>query len=244
MTFYCKKKGFTRSFSTYKQADFNNYLNKSSLLWLPLHMQSNSTFSPLQFAKNKNAEFYKVLRQRVNSYFKTRNISRHANASMVFKTVVMVALYLTPLHNHNNIRNWILVGASALGYYGCWNGWLWSVSNARCESWCVFENPAVNSFIGKILIILAGNPCQLGIQHNVLHHTYTNVSNYDEDIAPPPAILRFSPHTKRYKIHRFQHFYAYFFYGLMTITWFINKDYEQAFRYKKMGLLETQGLTF
>tara|TARA_Y100000589_G_scaffold260897_1_gene250938 strand:- start:15 stop:608 length:594 start_codon:yes stop_codon:yes gene_type:complete len=29
----------------------------------------------------------------------------------------------------------------------------------------------------------------------------------------------------------------------MTITWFINKDYEQALRYNKMDLLKTQGLT-
>ena len=72
------------------------------------------------------------------------------------------------------------------------------------------KSPLVNNIIGKVLVLL-GERRELEIQHNVLHHTYTNVNNMDEDIAPPPFILRFSPHTKRLKIHRFQHVYAYFF---------------------------------
>ena len=206
-------------------------------------MQSQSTFAPLKFAKSKNSIFYKVLRQRVNEYFKKENISRHANASMVFKTVCMVTLYLAPfiLIVTLNISSWAVLflwAIMGLGMAGCGLSVMHDANHGAYS-----KNPAVNNFISKILIILAGNPSNWRIQHNVLHHTYTNVSNYDEDIAPPPAILRFSPHTKRYKIHRFQHFYAYFFYGLMTITWFINKDYEQALRYNKMDLLKTQGLT-
>jgi len=204
-------------------------------------MQSQSTFAPLKFAKSKNSIFYKVLRQRVNEYFKKENISRHANASMVFKTICMVTLYLAPfiLIVTLNISSWavlLLWAVMGMGMAGCGLSVMHDANHGAYS-----KNPAVNNFISKILIILAGNPANWRIQHNVLHHTYTNVSNYDEDIAPPPAILRFSPHTKRYKIHRFQHFYAYFFYGLMTITWFINKDYEQALRYNKMDLLKTQG---
>jgi linoleoyl-CoA desaturase len=65
----------------------------------------------------------------------------------------------------------------------------------------------------------------------------------DEDIDPG-IIMRFSPHQKRYWMHRFQFIYAWFFYGLMTIMWFVNKDYVQAARYKKMGLMASQNISF
>ena len=207
-------------------------------------MQGQSNFSPLQFTKSKNAEFYKVLRQRVNEYFKKENISRHANPKMVFKTICMIALYTAPfvLILTLNIQSWAVLSLWAVmgvGMAGCGLSIMHDANHGAYS-----KSPAVNSFIGRILVLLAGNPANWRIQHNVLHHTYTNVTNYDEDIAPPPAILRFSPHTKRYKIHRFQHFYAYFFYGLMTMMWFVSKDYTQAMRYKKLDLLKTQGLTF
>jgi len=40
----------------------------------------------------------------------------------------------------------------------------------------------VNSFISYILEIIGGYTVNWRIQHNVLHHTYTNVSGLDEDI--------------------------------------------------------------
>ena len=53
-------------------------------------------FSDIKFARNHNEEFYKVLRQRVNEYFKENNITRYANGMMVFKTIFMFTLYFTP----------------------------------------------------------------------------------------------------------------------------------------------------
>ncbi|HHB52036.1 MAG TPA: acyl-CoA desaturase, partial [Saprospiraceae bacterium] len=80
------------------------------------------------------------------------------------------------------------------------------------------------------------------IQHNVLHHSYTNIDGYDEDIQN--NLMRFTPNQKIRKIYRFQAFYAPFFYALMSIYWFVSKDFEQLVRYQKKGLLSGQGLTF
>ena len=87
-------------------------------------MQGQSNFSPLQFTKSKNAEFYKVLRQRVNEYFKKENISRHANPKMVFKTICMIALYTAPfvLILTLNIQSWAVLSLWAVmgvGMAGC-----------------------------------------------------------------------------------------------------------------------------
>ncbi|MCF8268498.1 MAG: fatty acid desaturase, partial [Crocinitomicaceae bacterium] len=76
---------------------------------------------------------------------------------------------------------------------------------------------------------------------NVLHHTFTNVEGFDEDIDAPVKLLRFSPHTEWRPVHKYQYLYAWFFYSMMTIMWFATKDYKQARRYSKMGLVSSQG---
>mgnify|MGYP001215201712 FL=1 len=207
-------------------------------------MKGEKAFNSVQFSKTDNAEFYKVLRRRVNEYFKKGNISRHANGSMVFKTICMMSLYLTPfiLILVLNLNAWwylLLWFVMGVGMAGVGLSVMHDANHGAYS-----KNPLVNNIIGKVLVLLGGNDTNWRIQHNVLHHTYTNISNLDEDIAPPSFILRFSPHTKRTKIHRFQHIYAYFFYGLMTMMWFLSKDYVQARRYKEMDLVKTQGLTY
>ena len=102
---------------------------------------------------------------------------------------------------------------------------------------------SVNKWLGKIINIVGGYAPTWKIQHNVLHHTYTNIEGYDEDIAPP-KFLRFSPNAEHKKIHKFQHLYAWFFYGLMTFSWITAKDFRQLFRYKKMDLTKTENTKF
>ena len=54
-----------------------------------------SNFKAVKFDTNKS-EFAKVLRKRVNQYFKEKKISKHSNFNMVTKTVFMMSLYLIP----------------------------------------------------------------------------------------------------------------------------------------------------
>ncbi|HHB52229.1 MAG TPA: acyl-CoA desaturase, partial [Saprospiraceae bacterium] len=51
----------------------------------------------VKFNTNNQSEFYKELRNRVNHYFKERNISKYANFNMKIKTVFMLSLYFVPL---------------------------------------------------------------------------------------------------------------------------------------------------
>lgn len=202
-------------------------------------MQINS----IKFSGNHNEEFYKVLRKRVNAYFKTNNISRYANGKMVIKTIFMIALYVVPYVLLLTLDNpiwlelllWISMGFGMAGIG------LSVMHDANHGAYSKKE--WVNKLIGKIIWVLGGSDVNWRIQHNVLHHTYTNVSGMDEDINPG-VVMRFSPHEKRRKLHRFQHIYAWFLYGLMTLMWFVSKDYRQAARYKKKGLMQTQKVTY
>jgi len=93
----------------------------------------------------------------------------------------------------------------------------------------------VNKLMGGSIYILAGNVYNWQVQHNVLHHTYTNVHGHDEDITVG-EIVRFTPETRWRKFHRFQHIYSFFLYGLLTINWAITTDFRQSRKYLKQKL--------
>lgn len=197
----------------------------------------------VKFAKDHNEAFYKELRKRVNGYFKEKNISRYANANMVLKTVFMVSLYIVPFvlmltivtNPWISLLMWLLMGFGMAGVG------LSIMHDANHGAYSKRE--WINKTFGFFINFVGGSDINWKIQHNVLHHTYTNVDGMDEDINAG-AILRFSPHQKRLKAHRFQQYYAWFFYALMTVSWFLVKDYKQIVRYKNMGLISTQGTSF
>ena len=63
--------------------------------------------------------------------------------------------------------------------------------------------------MGGSIYILAGNVYNWQVQHNVLHHTYTNILGHDEDLEAG-RILRFSTKSKWHRFHKFQHYYSVF----------------------------------
>jgi linoleoyl-CoA desaturase len=63
----------------------------------------------------------------------------------------------------------------------------------------------------------------------VLHHTYTNVFEVDEDIETK-FIIRLSPYAELKKIHKYQHIYAFALYSFMTFS-MLFKDFIKVFRY-------------
>jgi linoleoyl-CoA desaturase len=97
----------------------------------------------------------------------------------------------------------------------------------------------VNNLLGFSLNLVGGNALNWKIQHNVLHHTYTNIHDVDEDISPR-GVLRMTPHGEWKGIHKFQHVYAWPLYGLLTLIWVIAKDFVRIVRYHKDGMLKKQ----
>ncbi len=95
----------------------------------------------------------------------------------------------------------------------------------------------VNRYLGYTMNLIGANAAVWKIQHNVLHHTYTNIDHADDDLNVP-FFLRFSPHAKRYWLHRYQHFYVWIFYGLSTLSWVTVKDFIRINRYRNMGFLK------
>ncbi|GLB50543.1 fatty acid desaturase [Neptunitalea sp. Y10] len=93
----------------------------------------------------------------------------------------------------------------------------------------------INKAMGASIYILAGNVYNWKVQHNVLHHTYTNIHGHDEDLDAG-RIIRFTEHAKWQRFHRFQHLYSILLYGLLTLNWAITTDIRQMRRYIKRKL--------
>lgn len=193
----------------------------------------------LRFAKDRQ-DFFVTLNKRVNEYFKTNNISRHANAEMIVKTVFMFALYFVPfvlMLTGTVTGTWPLIGMCVLMGAGVAGIGLSIMHDANHGAYS--GKPWLNNLIGYSLNIVGGNAFNWKIQHNVLHHTYTNVYDADEDISPR-GVLRMSPHSEWKAMHRFQHVYAWFVYGLMTFVWVLFKDFARIIVYHKEGLIKKQ----
>lgn len=193
----------------------------------------------LQFAKER-PEFFSTLSQRVNGYFKTNNIDRTANSEMVIKTIFMFSLYFTPyflIIGGVTTNLWILFGLCILMGFGKAGIGLSIMHDANHGA---YSNKAwVNTFLGYSLNLVGAHMMNWKIQHNVLHHTYTNVHDADEDISPR-GVLRLSPESKWRRIHQFQHIYGWLLYGLMTLVWTFTKDFYRVFKYQQEGLLKKQ----
>ncbi len=159
---------------------------------------------------------------------------------MVVKTVFMLSLFILPILSIIIIpfqSTWILFGLyilSGIGMAGIGMGVMHDANHGSYSS-----NSKVNKVLGLTLNLVGANASIWKLQHNVLHHSFTNIHEGDDDINTPP-FLKFSPDRPNRKIHRYQHFYTWFFYALATISWVTSKDFVRVKRYYDFGLIRTK----
>lgn len=201
------------------------------------HIKNNSINNP-NFSRTINSDFSRTLRRRVNIYFKTNNTARNANTSMVVKTVIMLALFFVPLAilcTGMVTQTWLLFLLYILSGFGMSGIGMGVMHDAIHGSYS--KNKKINRLLGYSFNLIGGNSSIWRIQHNMLHHTYTNIDHHDDDLNSP-FFLRFSPHAKHYWVHQFQHIYIWFFYGISTISWITSKDFVRLNRYRDMGFFD------
>ena len=197
----------------------------------------------IRFSNQNRPEFISELRNNVHKYFADNNISKHADYRMVIKTVFMLCLYLIPLGLlisgviHSLGVMYLLWFVMAFGMSGIGLSIMHDANHGAYST-----NKRVNKWLGSTINFVGGYDINWIIQHNVLHHSFTNIHGHDEDISQP--ILRLSPAQEYKPKYRLQAYYATFVYGLMTIFWLLAKDIRQLLDYNKRGLLKGQKKTF
>ncbi|MEI8279096.1 MAG: acyl-CoA desaturase [Bacteroidota bacterium] len=198
----------------------------------------------VKFPPRGPESFYDAIQVKVNEYFKTHHTKGQANNTMRLKTLIMLSLYFIPFI-------FIVTGLAAFSLWLFYGLWLLMglglvgigasvMHDSNHGSYSV--NKSTNKLLGRTLNLVGGYDVTWRIQHNVLHHTFTNVTGLDEDIDAS-VLVRMSPHKPLRGFHRYQYIYAWFLYSLMTIMWVTIKDYKLLFRYDRNDLLRKEKTT-
>lgn len=186
-------------------------------------------------------DFYKELRQRVNEYFEGNGLKRTGNLNMYLKTVFILL--------------WLAISYIFLVFFSE-SVWMAVISAAALSQGFVLvgfnimhdanhgsysKNRKLNNILGFTLDLIGGSSVLWKQKHNILHHTYTNISGLDEDIESN-GLLRLSPNQEWKSWHRFQYLYAFPVYSLLTISWILFSDFKKFFR-RRIGEYQLKHIT-
>jgi linoleoyl-CoA desaturase len=192
------------------------------------------------FSSTCKTDFYSILRERVNSYFQESQLSQYGGHRQILKTICLLSLLFIPygliLSGHFSLL--VMLGLSAIMGLAIAGLGMAVMHDANHGSYS--SHPIISKITGFLVysIIIGGNPITWKIQHNILHHRYTNIYGKDEDLDPY-GTMRFTPNANHKFFYRFQHLYAMALYGLLTLIWVLHKEFFQLRRYRKMGLIKS-----
>ena len=206
----------------------------SIFLLINKQLNMNQRLIP-RFSRKESKMFFQTLNQRVNQYFKEKKIAKTGNWKLYLKTIVMFTILIAPfvLILSLNINDWFKLLLTILIGIGMAGVGMNVMHDGNHGSFSKY--PWINKLMGSSIYMLAGNVFNWKIQHNVLHHTYTNIKDHDEDLEAG-VVLRFSKHAEWKPHHRFQHIYFVLLYGLLTLKWAIISDFVKLTRYQKMNI--------
>ncbi|MGE5242848.1 MAG: fatty acid desaturase family protein [Betaproteobacteria bacterium] len=188
---------------------------------------AGSTAGQLKFAPSE--DFHRVVRKRVDEYFRETGLSPRDDPRMYRKGAIALA--------------WLVVSYVLLVFVAdaLWQAALGVLSLGAaiaCVGFNVMHDGAhhscsdrawVNKLAASTLDLLGGSSYIWERKHNTVHHTYANITGYDDDIDVG-WLGRLSPQQKRLPLHRYQHIYIWPFYGLVPFKWFLYDDYRDALR--------------
>lgn len=190
---------------------------------------------------NINPNFHSELKKRVNQYFIDLKKPSTGNWKLYSKAIILGVSYvavLTHLYFFTPgiwlaLAECVILGGltAAIGFNVMHDGSHGSFSSKK----------SLNKMAAVTMNFLGASGIMWSIKHNILHHTYTNVDGVDDDIEARP-FLRLCETQKRYKMHKFQHYYFWFLYTLLHIVWVFKTDYEKYFT-SKIGDVRIRKLT-
>lgn len=192
----------------------------------------------IRFETQGGLAFTATLRKNVNNYFKEQNLSSKGGSTMIIKSVVMLSFYLVPyfILLFFSIPIWMIFTLSLMAGLGMAGTGMSVMHDAAHGTFS--KRRWLNKGLSWTIYLIGGNVFTWKVQHNVLHHAYTNIEGFDEDIQTK-AVIRLSKHAPVRRFHRFQHYYALFFYSLMTLSKLF-ADFRQLYRYNRSGITKQQ----
>ena len=82
----------------------------------------------------------------------------------------------------------------------------------------------INKLMALTMDLTGGSSYLWARKHNFIHHSYANITGHDDDINVG-LLGRLSPHQRRLRVHRWQHYYIWVLYGLLPVKWLFFDDF-------------------
>lgn len=195
---------------------------------------------PVRFASNdkQQREFVAALRKNVHAWFSEHHIDTKGNAAMYVKTVVLLLLYCVPFILILTVPVTALAAIVLLVVMGIGMAGVGMSVMHDAVHGAYSRHKWVNTMMGGTIYLIGSSVTTWSIQHNYLHHTFTNITGYDEDIETK-GFVRLSRNAPWKSYQRFQQFYAFLFYGFMTLAKLVG-DFPQLLHYNRSGLTRTR----
>ena len=190
----------------------------------------------VRFINQDQSKFFPTLRARVNQYFKDNEITKYGNREMVIKSVVLIGIYLLSYLAILlfSLNAWLFVPiVMIMGVAKAGIG-MSVMHDALHGSYS--KHTLTNTLMGNTIYMVGVNAFVWKVQHNMFHHTYTNIHGLDEDIDTK-VVIRLSKHAPVKRFHRFQHIYAFLLYGLLTLR-MIFDDGMKLINYHRLGIVK------
>jgi linoleoyl-CoA desaturase len=178
--------------------------------------------------------FQKELRRRVEARIREQGIQERDCPAMYLKTgVVLAAFFLSYLALVFLAQTWwqALPLALLLGFAIAQIGFnIQHDGGHRAYS----EHAWVNKLMAMTLDMVGGSSYVWRWKHAVFHHMYVNLQDHDTDIELG-IFGRLSPRQHHHAIYRWQQWYLWPLYGVMTMKWHFYDDYRDVIL-GKMGV--------
>jgi linoleoyl-CoA desaturase len=189
-------------------------------------MNASSTNGHTKVKYLRDLAFHRELKRRVEEYFEQTGLPRRDSPQMFRKTAIILGWFAI---------SWTLLVFVASTW---WQAGLLSISLGLAMAGIGFsiqhdgghgacsERPFINQLMAMTLDLLGGSSYIWKWQHNVIHHSYTNIVGVDHDIDLG-IICRFAPQQRRLWFHRFQHLYLWLLYGFLAFNWHFYSDFQK-----------------
>ncbi len=177
---------------------------------------------PLQF--HRDGAFRRALNKRIHAYFAEARLSRRDCPAFYIKGGIMIAWVVScyALLCFGSLAMWPAVGVAVMLGLGI-TGLTFNVAHDAGHG-AISRSRFVNRAAAGVMDVLGASSYVWMQRHNLIHHTYPNIHEYDCDIDQWP-LSRFTPHQPHLWFHRFQHIYLWPLYGLYTIKWQLVDDF-------------------
>jgi linoleoyl-CoA desaturase len=174
--------------------------------------------------------FFKIVNQRIDTYFKENAISKKSNWVFVVKNglcfLITLAFYFTILSNE--FHGWSLTVLFIL--FGIFiTIFLFSIAHDASHH-AISERPWINHLFAYAWNLAGISSYFWELKHNVAHHGFTNIPGKDDDIDQS-KLVRLNPNSPRRWFHQFQHFYAPILYSLLSLNIIYIRDFKLLFQH-------------